>query len=183
MKYIKTTHDVLGLEDRVKAVIKTNTETNAISAISNIYLGADDGLYTLYRKPSKSSTQMWVTLKKDVTPEQQIADDTLTAKTETAEDEVLCKLTVTGVASGLDAINAFAQGPDAAPWGCYGPATLTLEGRRCPQIKYISMNLQPKGYETNIPSVHAKVFRGVRSQVSDFDVNQGDDLTTLYFPV
>ena len=72
MKYIKTTHDVLGLEDRVKIVIKTNADANDISAISNVILGSDAKIYSLYRKPSKSSTQMWVTLKEDCTPERRL---------------------------------------------------------------------------------------------------------------
>lgn len=182
MKYIKTTHDVLGLEDRVKIVIKTNADANDISAISNVILGSDAKIYSLYRKPSKSSTQMWVTLKEDCTPEQQTVDDTLNGNSATAEGEVLVKVTVTGVASGLDALNAFAQGPDAAPWGCYGPATLTLECRRCPQIKYVTCNLKPRGYESNIPSVHTKAFRGVRPVVEDYDTPE-DGMLTVYFPV
>lgn len=182
MKYIKPTHDVLGLEDRIKAVVKTNTKTNTISAINGVYLTDGTDNYTLYRKPSKSSTQMWVTLKKGSAPDQQVVDDALNGNTVTADGEVLAKVTVTGVASGLDALNVFASGPDAAPWGCYGPSTLTIEGRRCPQITAIGMNLKPTNYEANIPSVHTKVFRGVRPAISDQDTPD-NGILVLTFPV
>ena len=180
MKYIKTTHDVLGLEDRVKVVIKTSTAQNKVSAINSVYLTDGTDNYTLYRKPSKSSTQMWITLKKGTDP--QVVDDTLDANTATAEGEVLVKITVTGVASGLDAINAFAQGADTTPWGCYGPSTMTIEARRAPHITGISMNLKPTNYEANIPSVHASVYRGVRRVVSDPEI-PGNGILNLTFPV
>ena len=106
MRYIKPTHDVLGLENRVKAVIKTNAATNKIGAINSVYLTDGTDNWTLHRHPTKSSTQMWVTFKKN-NDSGTITDDSLTGKSPVAEDEILVRVTVSGKAPDMDTINVF----------------------------------------------------------------------------
>ena len=181
MRYIKPTHDVLGLERRVKAVIKTNAATNKIGAINSVYLTDGTDNWTLYRRPSKSSTQMWVTFKKGSNTT--ITDDTLNGKSPVAEDEVLARVTVSGKAPGMDTINVFNQGADAGCWGCYANGTLKIEARNASHIASVAMLLKPTNYTDTIQNVQVQLFRGVRRVImQDVDVPE-NGILELNFPV
>ena len=179
MRYIKPTHDVLGLENRVKAVIKTNAATNKIGAINSVYLTDGTDNWTLYRRPTNPSTQMWVTLKKG--SNETVTDDSLNGKSRVAEDEILVRVTVSGTAPDLDTLNVFNQGADAGCWGSYDDSTLKIEARNAPHITAISMLLKPTNYTDTIQNVYAKVFRGVRGAAYDVDI-PADGVLKLYFP-
>lgn len=180
MRYIKPTHDVLGLERRVKAVVKTNAATNKIGAINSVYLTDGTDNWTLYRRPSKSSTQMWVTFKKG--NNKTITDDSLNGKSPVAEDEILVRVTVSGKAPGMDTINVFNQGADAGCWGSYGTGTLKIEARNASHITAVFMLLKPTDYADTIQNVHTQVFRGVRRVMQDVDT-PADGILKLNFPV
>lgn len=97
MKYIKPTHDVLGLEKRIKVKIEAqDVKPSKTSGFGGVSLVKNSEVYKLKFYSSDTATRQWAILGKDGTFDAPAYKDGLGPKTIVGENELLVEFCISG---------------------------------------------------------------------------------------
>lgn len=169
MKYIMGTHDVLGLENRIKAkVTMANPNITKKTGAKDVKIVKAGKNYVLKSYQSEDATGQYVLLTSDAVSSPVLNAD-LNKNTQPGADELLAKVTVSGFNKGHPLWHMFAS----TGWEVNGEGWFTIEAKDAAldaESVVFTAAGTPKG-------IKGTVWRGVRRVDTELEIASGPTYT------